>query len=148
MGSEWKPAIISDVATIHTAKITPAQIDACNYISTDNMAPNLGGINGVSKLPTTGKITEYQKGDVLFSNIRTYFKKVWLAEKNGGCSNDVIVFRPKAGIPAEYLYYILSSNDFINYTVTTSKGTKMPRGDKEAIIKYEFSLAPKDYRKK
>ena len=117
MGSEWTPKTLSEIAIISSMKITPIAIDESKYVSTDNMITNLGGIIGLSKLPSTGKITAFEKGDVLFSNIRTYFKKVWLADKNGGCSNDVLVFRPQPKIPSEYLYYILSSDDFINYTV-------------------------------
>lgn len=148
MGSEWKLGLLSDIARFRTVKVAPKEIDVENYISTDNMAPNLGGIVGVSKLPKTGKVTIYKKGDVLFSNIRTYFRKVWLADKDGGCSNDVLVFSPKNTVPSEYLYYILSGNGFINYTVTTAKGTKMPRGDKQAIINYELSIAPKNFMEK
>ncbi|MGL6099009.1 MAG: restriction endonuclease subunit S, partial [Fusobacteriaceae bacterium] len=40
----------------------------------------------------------------------------------------------------EYLYYVLSEERFFDYTVNTSKGTKMPRGDKSAIMQYDFDL--------
>ena len=79
-----------------------------------------------------------------FKWVMTYFKKVWLASWNGGASADVIIFRPreKRKIQSQYLFYLISSDAFIESTMTASKGTKMPRGDKDAMRNYEFSLPP------
>lgn len=57
------------------------------------MLPNKGGVVQAASLPTTLQTQEYKKGDVLVSNIRPYLKKIWQAECNGGCSNDVLVFK-------------------------------------------------------
>jgi len=146
MENNWIPSKLSDVVDIHTGKVSVDEAKLADYISTDNLIPDFGGVIAAVKMPATGKVTNYKIGDVLFSNIRTYFKKLWLANKNGTCSNDVIVFRPKNGIQSEYIYHLLMNQEFIEYTVKTSKGTKMPRGDKEAIMKYEFFLAPKPER--
>lgn len=147
MASSWIPSKLSDVVEIHTGKISVDEAELADYISTDNLLPDFGGVNPAEKMPATGKVTTYKVGDILFSNIRTYFKKLWLADKSGFCSNDVIVFSPKNGIECEYIYHLLMNDEFIEYTVKTSKGTKMPRGDKDAIMKYEFLLAPQHERK-
>lgn len=107
------------------------------YISTENMLPNKGGVTESSSVPGEGKVTAYKKNDVLISNIRPYFKKIWYAENDGGCSNDVLVFRAKEGVSPDYLHYILADDAFFCYSMKTSKGTKMPRGDKKAIMEYE-----------
>ena len=73
------------------------------------------------------------KYDTLVSNIRPYFKKIWFAESDGGCSNDVLVLRAKEGIDAKFLYYVLADDAFFDYSNATSKGTKMPRGDKKRV---------------
>jgi type I restriction enzyme S subunit len=75
--------------------------------------------------------------DVLVSNIRPYFKKIWYATFNGGCSNDVLVFRTKDGVNSQFLHYVLADDAFFDYSMATSKGTKMPRGDKKAIMEYK-----------
>lgn len=77
------------------------------------------------------------KNDVLVSNIRPYFKKIWYATFDGGCSNDVLVFRAKDGVSSRFLHYVLADDTFFDYSMATSKGTKMPRGDKKAIMEYE-----------
>ena len=73
----------------------------------------------------------------IVSNIRPYFKKIWMADDDGGCSNDVLVFRADRGCDSTFLYYILANDAFFNYASATSKGTKMPRGDKTAIMQYK-----------
>lgn len=106
------------------------------YISTENMLPNKRGITNASSIPASGSITAFEEADTLVSNIRPYFKKIWYAETSGGCSNDVLVFRAKNGINPYFVYYTLSNDKFFNYSMKTSKGTKMPRGDKKAIMNY------------
>ncbi|WP_152593302.1 restriction endonuclease subunit S [Bifidobacterium magnum] len=69
------------------------------------------------------------------SNIRPYFKKAWLANRQGGCCNDVLVVRPD-GIDAKYLFAALSTDAFFDYVTKGAKGTKMPRGDKDHIMRY------------
>lgn len=118
-------------------KTTVASLSKINYISTENMLPNRGGLASATTLPTTEYIQAYCANDILVSNIRPYFKKIWFAETKGGCSNDVLVFRAKKGVNAKYLYYVLSDDAFFNYSNATSKGTKMPRGDKNAIMQYD-----------
>ena len=71
-----------------------------------------------------------------FIYIRPYFRKIWFATKPGGCSNDVLVLRANEDTNAKFLYYVLADNNFFNYSTVTSKGTKMPRGSKMAIMKY------------
>jgi type I restriction enzyme S subunit len=103
------------------------------------MLPNKGGVVDASSLPSIELTQEYKIGDILVSNIRPYFKKIWKATCNGGCSNDVLVFEAKANIDRDFLYYVLANDDFFTYAMSTSKGTKMPRGDKISIMQYAVS---------
>ena len=128
---------LSDICEYVKDKVDVTILDDKTYISTENMVPNKGGITSASSLPTIALTQAFLAGDVLVSNIRPYFKKIWFAEFDGGCSNDVLVFRAKEGIHKRFLYYILADDNFFNYSMATSKGTKMPRGDKVAIMKYE-----------
>ena len=118
-------------------KIAVEALNAQTYISTENMMPNKGGIVAASSLPSVQYTQQYLKGDVLVSNIRPYFKKIWMAEYDGGCSNDVLVFRANSSCDPTFLYYVLANDVFFDYATATSKGTKMPRGDKTAIMQYD-----------
>lgn len=128
---------LADICEYAKSKVDVTILNEETYISTENMIPNKGGITNASSLPTMTQTQEFLAGDVLVSNIRPYFKKIWFAEFNGGCSNDVLVFRAKDGVNKRFLYYVLADDAFFDYSMATSKGTKMPRGDKEAIMKYE-----------
>ena len=107
------------------------------------MLPNIWWVVISSGLPNINSITKFQKWDILFSNIRTYFRKLWYATFTGGVSNDVLVFRGNySKIYSKFLFYRLSDNSFFDYTIKTSKWTKMPRWDKEAIWNFPIHLPP------
>ena len=128
---------LEDLCFYAKGKIEVDVLTEKNYISTENMLPNKGGITTATSLPSTAQTKKYQKFDTLVSNIRPYFKKIWFAEFDGGCSNDVLVFRARDGVCKRFLYYVLANDTFFDYSMATSKGTKMPRGDKTAIMKYD-----------
>ena len=129
---------LSDICSYRKGKIEVKRLNNITYISTENMLPNKGGITEASSLPSIVLTQEYRKGDVLVSNIRPYFKKIWQAKYDGGCSNDVLVFTPNPMTDKDFLYYVLANDEFFLYSMATSKGTKMPRGDKGSIMQYEI----------
>lgn len=128
---------LEDICFYVKEKVAVSDLNHMTYISTENMMSNKRGVTSAASLPGTIQTQEYKKNDVLVSNIRPYFKKIWLADTDGGCSNDVLVLRAKENIDARFLYYVLANDAFFSYATTTSKGTKMPRGDKKAIMQYE-----------
>lgn len=131
---------LEDICCFRKEKVEVENLNTQNYISTENMLSNKRGITGASSLPTVLLTQKYKKDDVLVSNIRPYFKKIWQAKYDGGCSNDVLVFVPDSNIDKDFLYYVLADDDFFTYSMATSKGTKMPRGDKVSIMQYEVPL--------
>ena len=139
---------LSDICGFRKGKVDVSNLTLKTYISTENMLPNKGGITVASSLPTVQLTQEYKKGDVLISNIRPYFKKIWRAKNDGGCSNDVLVFQGNSNIDGDFLYYVLANDDFFAYSMATSKGTKMPRGDKTSIMQYEVPVFDVDTQRK
>lgn len=144
-------AKLKDVVCIITDKKSSSLIDVNNYVSTENILPNREGIRFPAKsLPRISKILSYQKNDVLVSNIRPYFKKIWFSDRDGVRSNDVLAFRTKNSkiLLQKYLYLLLQSDTFFDYVNLTAKGTKMPRGDKKAILNFTFELPSINTQKK
>ena len=138
--TEWKSLRFKDICRLKSDKVTVDSSDIQTYISTENMLPNFGGVQSAKNIPLTGKLNTFKYGDVLFSNIRTYFKKVWIATFDGVASPDVLIFSAMKNCESQYLYYMMCEPQFTEFTVLTSRGAKMPRGDKEAILNYEISL--------
>ncbi|WP_270758134.1 restriction endonuclease subunit S [Lacticaseibacillus paracasei] len=112
------------------------------YVSTENLQSNKLGVSfPSSSYPTVGKVGVYQTGDILISNIRPYFKKIWQANKSGTNSLDVLNIRTTSdALIQDFLAVVLSDDRFFDFMMTTAKGTKMPRGDKSAIMEYKFIL--------
>ena len=107
-----------------------------SYISTENMIENKGGVTVIDSVPLINTTSAYKAKDILISNIRPYFKKIWFATHDGSCSNDVLVIKAKQNVNPLFLYYVLADNNFFNYATVTAKGTKMPRGTPKAIMQY------------
>jgi len=135
---------LSTLCSYADGRIAVSDLNLENYISTENMLPNKEGIVRSAGLPSISQTQAYQADDVLVSNIRPYFKKIWLADRDGGCSNDVLVLRASKDAYPSFLYYLLSDDNFFEYATATAKGTKMPRGDKGAIMRYEVPILPFD----
>lgn len=131
---------LKDIATYVSDKIDAKSMNIPDYISTDNMLPQRGGIIPCTAKPEASRVTQYLPGDVLVSNIRPYFKKIWFSNRIGGCSSDVIVFRvlDENKTYPKYLYYLLSQDIFFDYMMAGSNGTKMPRGNKKLIPEFTF----------
>lgn len=136
---EWKSVHLEDVAEFQKKRISSDLLNNNNYISTENILQNFEGIQYSSSIPTNTNVIEYQKGDILLSNIRPYLKKVWFSDRKGGCSADVFVLRGDK-CDQHFLYYVIASDRFINYVMSGVKGVKMPRGDKNQMKKYAFSI--------
>lgn len=139
---EWKECKLSDICDYGKDRIEVSSLDNSNYISTENMLPNRAGITIATTLLTGEYTPSFEIDDTLVSNFRPYFKKIWKATFSGGCSADVLVFKAKENVSKEYLYYVLADDEFFKYSMATSKGTKMPRGDKTSIMNYPIKLPP------
>ncbi|MGL2492881.1 restriction endonuclease subunit S [Helicobacter pylori] len=127
---------LQDYATLINDTIQSNEIN--HYITTDNMCQNLGGIDTLKNINIPqGKVRSFQKDDVLLSNIRLYFRKVYRAKQKGGCSSDVLVFRAKH-IDSATLFAILSSQIFTDYACSGSQGSKMPRGNKTHMMDFKI----------
>ena len=122
-----------------TDKISSNDISLAEYVTTDCILQNKKGREVATNLPPQPcSLIRYQRGDVLIANIRPYLKKVWFADIDGGASPDVLVFRAKDGHSPSFLYAILLQDSFFDYVMQGTKGSKMPRGDKEQILRYEM----------
>lgn len=139
----WHHGPLSSIATFAEGKVDVSSLTPETYISTENMLENRAGISTASSLPSVNSVPEFRCGHVLISNIRPYFKKIWLARFNGGRSADVLAFEARDSVTVEYVYNLLYQETFFNFMMLTSRGVKMPRGDKKAIMGWQCVLPDK-----
>ena len=132
--------ILSDICSYSRDKVAVSELNVSTYFSTENMLSGKAGSTEATSLPTTSQTTACHKGDTLISNIRPYFKKIVYCEDKCGCSTDVLCFTPSQPCYSAYLFSTLYADKFFAFMVAGSKGTKMPRGDKQQIMTYPVVL--------
>lgn len=135
--NSWEVLELGAVATYSKGRLSASLVDEYSYVSCENMRKNKGGVSFPASVPSSGSVVKYNGGDILLGNIRPYLEKIWLANKIGACSTDVLCLQPN--IDSVFLYNVLSKDSFFLYVMSNVKGTKMPRGDKKHIAQYRFA---------
>ena len=145
MPEDWRTGSLSEICGYSKDKVNIENLTLDTYYSTENMQPNRQGAVQATTLPTIKQTTACKKGNVLISNIRPYFKKIIYCFADCGCSTDVLCFVPNKSEYSAFLYCALYSDKFFDYMVAGSKGTKMPRGDKQQIMMYPLCIPSTEY---
>lgn len=142
-GVEYKT--LGEIAEYSKTRIPISTITVDEYIGVENLLQNKAGRTTASSLPlNTDVAIAFECDDILIGNIRPYLRKIWLADCNGGTNGDVLTvhINDKAVVMPRFLYYVLSSEKFFFYDIQYSKGAKMPRGDKAAVMRYICPIPP------
>ncbi len=132
---------LNEVAQYSKDRINAIQVDKTTYIGVDNLLQDRQGKTDSNYVPTEGKLTRYEKNNILIGNIRPYLKKIWFSDTCGGTNGDVLVIQLISDkLLPKYLYVLLCTEKFFNYNMQNAKGAKMPRGNKDVIMRYSFHL--------
>ena len=70
---------------------------------------------------------KFQKGQILYSKLRTYLNKVLVAPNDGFCTTEIMAFGSYGILSNNYICYVLRSLYFLDYTLQCGYGVKMPR---------------------
>ena len=103
----WRVCCISEIIEKSTNKVEIDQLSLKNYVSTENLLPSKKGLINAAKLPNQIKVNKFEENDILISNIRPYFKKIWYSDRIGGYSNDVLNFKSNKTVSSEFLYFFI-----------------------------------------
>jgi type I restriction enzyme S subunit len=98
------------------------------------------------ELPNVSRTQAFQATDVLVSNINPYFRCIWLADRNGGCSDDILAPLAKWNRNPEFTCLSLSCGCFFEYPAAAAKETKIPSGGKRAVMLCEVRDLPIETR--
>ena len=135
----WKPTSLSKLCKIRKNE----DLSSNTYVGLENIQDD-GNNNLISKedssLFSSTKI--FKEGDVLYGKLRPYLNKIWLATEEGYCSTDILPLVVKEKIDNVFLLNVLRSKLFLNYAISTSSGTKMPRIEWSDIQKFVIALPP------
>lgn len=137
----WVFIHLSDVSEYGNSFLPEGTFNAEDYICTENMQSGLKGVLPFDGVVASFFVKNYVPYDILLSNIRPYLKKIWIADKSGGCSNDVLIIRPfHDKVHGQFLYQVLCQDNFFSYVMEGISGTKMPRGNKKQIMMFGFFM--------
>jgi len=128
---------LRDAVYYSKERVSVDSLSLDTYLTTDNLLQNKKGKEKASSLPPSGKtFPSYDYDSILIGNIRPYLKKIWLANDSGAHSADVLNLITKAGFDPKFVYYNCLQDAFFDHMMSGSKGSKMPRGDKNQILEF------------
>lgn len=100
-----------------------------------------------SERKITGDKVLFYKGQVLYSKLRPYLKKILIAPDNGICTPELVPFNTYL-VYANYIVYVLRS-PHIDYVVNSvTYGVKMPRVGTETMVNLLIPLPPLSEQKR
>ena len=95
-----------------------------------------------SERKITGDKVRFYKGQVLYSKLRPYLKKILVAPKDGICSSEMVPFNLFGSIDSQYAVYFLKS-PYVDFIINSATyGVKMPRVGTDTMIELPFPLPP------
>ena len=129
---EWCNKKFDDLIDIKSNTYNPIKSNI-NYrcIELEHINQNSGTINGfINSNEQKSNKNFFKKGEVLFSKLRPYLRKYWLAEFDGVCSSEIWVAKSKNDklINNKFIFDLFQNNYFLQLC-NLSTGSKMPRAD-------------------
>lgn len=145
---ESKPLTFGKCATEVRDKVQPEDANNVIYIGLEHIEQGTLHLNGFgSANDVSSTKSKFSKGDILFGKLRPYFRKVVRAPFDGVCSTDIWVVRSINGIDQDFLYYWMASQEFVDFSMQGSEGTKMPRAKWNHVSRHQVPFFTEDEQK-
>ena len=133
---------LKEVANLRREKVQPKNNSKnLNFVGLKHID------SGVSILKRWGDASEvkstkarFYPNDVLYGKLRPYLDKAVIAEMEGICSADILVFNANSKITPKFLVYLLHSHSLRSHAIATSSGITLPRTSWNALGEFTFIL--------
>ena len=96
----------------------------------------------VGERKAVGDKTVFTKGDILYSKLRPYLLKIFVAPDDGICTPEIVPFRVYGGIDPSYIVNYLKSPYVDNLINSITYGVKMPRVGTETMTSLLVPIPP------
>lgn len=150
MNSEWTKLKLKDICiNVSKTEKNPLENGLERYIGLEHIDPEELKISRWGLIKDGISFTKkFEKGQILFGKRRSYQKKAAVAEFDGICSGDILVFEAiEEKIVPELLPYIIQNDKFFDYSVETSAGSLSPRTNWKYLSEYTVELPDKETQK-
>lgn len=151
---EWENKNWVDTVNISTEMVDPSsgEFDNMLHIAPGNIESFTGrvldNVNFVKEENLISGKFRFRPGDIVYGKINPQLGKYFYAKVDGLTSADAYVLNGKNNIIQEFLYTIIQSKDFFNYSVSVSKRSGMPKINREELNDYSYWMPEKVEQKK
>jgi type I restriction enzyme, S subunit len=125
----WVEVRLDDIVLRSSEKVTPqkGKSEEMYYVGLEHIEKGTRQIIGAEVIEFTATKNAFKKGDLLYGKLRPYLNKVTLAQRDGVCSTDILVYKTPNYTTASFLVYFMSSREFVNETSANTSGINLPR---------------------
>ncbi|MDE0316673.1 MAG: restriction endonuclease subunit S [Candidatus Poribacteria bacterium] len=139
----WEVVQLSDRANLRRENVNPKDNQNLNFVGLEHID------TGESILKRWGEASKVKSAknhfypdDILYGKLRSYLDKAVIAEMEGICSTDILVFTSALNTSPRFLVYLLHTEAFVNHAVATSTGISHPRTSWDSLGKFTFAFPP------
>ena len=139
----WEVVQLKEIANLRRENVKPADNQNLNFVGLEHID------SGESILKRWGNASamksaknHFYPNDVLYGKLRAYLDKAVIAEMEGICSTDILVFTANSKTAPRFLVYLLHTQAFMNHAVATSTGISHPRTSWDSLGKFTFAFPP------
>ena len=149
----WRWASLLRAAAIANGQVDPREMPYRDWplIAPNHLESGTGRLLDVETSAEQGAISgkyRVEQGDVVYSKIRPYLRKVWLSDRQALCSADMYPMRAGRELEPGYLLALLLSEGFTRFANGVSARTGIPKINREELATYRMLLPPLPEQKK
>jgi type I restriction enzyme S subunit len=139
----WSNRRLGEICDRVSESYSPKPGGTTPYIGLEHLAQGFPAFvgRGFESDVKSGK-SAFKQGDILFGKLRPYLRKGTMAEFDGICSTDILNFRAKAGINAEFIKFLIHSDQFVDHAKATTTGVQHPRTSWSSLSEFSLSVPP------
>ncbi|MBW7905259.1 MAG: hypothetical protein LC135_05535 [Phycisphaerae bacterium] len=138
----WAACSLADAVTPGRPRGNPADFVGQPFIGLEHIEAHTTRMLGFVRAETMRSSgVQFSAGDVLYGRMRPYLNKVWLADRDGLCSGEFIVFPKTGALRGAFLKYRLNAQDFVTFTDHATTGDR-PRADFADFGKFPVLVPP------
>jgi len=145
--SDWEARRLKFAVSVRNEKIEALDAEF-EYMGLEHIESWTGKRIEDGTAASEGVATRFEKDDVLFGKLRPYLAKVYLADREGMATTEVLVLTPQPVLVPAFLKYLMLSDKFIDSVSGSTYGAKMPRANWEAIGSLPILLPSRNEQQK
>lgn len=127
-------------------KISPCDITADMWsLDLEDIEKESGRIRTIynaSERKINGDKVRFSKGQILYSKLRPYLKKILVAPDNGVCTPELVPFSAYGGVVPEFVANVLRAPHVDSAINAVTYGVKMPRVGTDTMVNLLIPLPP------